>query len=182
MSQTHRGAIQEERTRGRPGSSGLASDNQLLEDVIAALLHGRQWQPLPCLIIGPRMTRRRFTAIPPPTETLTRPRPKAGRQTSQEFQYGVFQRRPATQPLCDQQPHHYQRRVNTVVAVTTVGLESLVDKGGRQQFQEQRNESREGGSINDWRERECWSCLKSQDSRVPLRFKELCYVFLFAIS
>jgi hypothetical protein len=59
-----------------------------------------------------------------------------------------------------QQPQNYQRRVDTVVAFpSSIGL-CLLKKGGWEQFLESGRKPAKGGVRNEWRERECGSCLK----------------------
>src|ERR1035437_1744267 len=82
------------------------------------------------------------------------------------------------QPLQHQQPHDYQGRVNAVVASYASVRLGLVQKLTRQQFLEQREHPWKGGFSNERRERECWSCLKSQDSPPLQECQVLCAILL----
>ena len=99
MRRAHRRAIQKEcaAARRHPGGSIWAIDS--LENAVAAFLHDRKRQRLPCLIIGASMAGRRLALFVPVSDSLTRPRPKVSGQTLQHLEYSGFQRRTAMEPL-----------------------------------------------------------------------------------
>jgi hypothetical protein len=62
--------------------------------------------------------------------------------------------------LGSQQPEHYQSGVNAVIAFGAAFGQGLIQKVEREKFLKSRREIAEGGFRNEWRERECWSCVK----------------------
>jgi hypothetical protein len=69
------------------------------------------------------------------------------------------------EPLRYQKPQYHQRQVNTVV-LPNAGLgQCLVQKGLWEEFLEAGRKRAEIGFREVGRERECGSCLKSQDSQ-----------------
>src|SRR5665213_223873 len=111
-------------------------------------------------MISPGVAGERFTPLLPVPNTLTGTRPEAGRKTGQ-FQHCGLQRCTALQSLRHQQPHHYQRIINTIVAANASLLVCLLNESNGKQLPEQGQDSRNRRFREVRRERECSSCLKS---------------------
>jgi len=65
------------------------------------------------------------------------------------------------QSLHHQQPHHYQRIINTIVVADTGLFVRLLDESNGQELLEQGQDSRNWRFREVRRESECSSCLKS---------------------
>jgi hypothetical protein len=114
----------------------------------------------PCLIISPRVTDQRLPLLLPVPDALTGTRPKAGRQTAEQFQNSGFQRRATMPSLHQQQPHHHQRGIHTVMVADTGLLIRLLHEAGRQELWKKRENPGDQGFIDVRRETECSSCLQ----------------------
>jgi hypothetical protein len=76
--------------------------------------------------------------------------------------------------LRSEQPQHDQRRVKAIVA-SCPGIDlKLFEKIGWEQFLEPGRKPGKGGVRNEWRERECGSCLKP----TVIQRSHLCKVLL----
>src|ERR1019366_644369 len=140
---------------------GLAHPGgEFFKDTVTALLHNRQGQRLPSLIISPGMAGRRFAVLLPVAHPFTRSRPEGGRQTSEQFHDGGFQRSCALEALDDEQPQNHQGTIDPIVAANARLTQCLLEEGGGQKGFKKRNDAGNPKIVNDRREREYGSCLK----------------------
>jgi hypothetical protein len=143
MGHAHRRAIQKKGAAGVVRWAGLGY--QLLKDVVAAYLHERKRQCLPCLIISSRIGGRRLTVFAPVADSFAGSRPEAGGQALQQLQNGNLEGGATVKSLGHEEPEQHQRGVQAVIQLNPSLFLCCFEKLNWEKLAEVRSEPAELG-------------------------------------